>query len=87
MRIGRGHRNFRQVQLVKELERTLGRSYINKHYGYPNISTIRDILAAEKELLYAGRSTQFLHRSTKDWKNYGRLFHIQTLSNGPLRLT
>lgn len=84
MRIGRGHRNFRQVQLVKELERTLGRSYINKHYGYPNISTIRELLTAAKELLYAGKSAEFLHRSTKDWNNYSKLFHTQTLSNGPL---
>ncbi|KIV90387.1 hypothetical protein PV10_07696 [Exophiala mesophila] len=73
MRIGRGHRNFRQVQLVKQLEKILNRSQVNEHYGNPNISTISEILSAQKELLTRGRTAQSLHRSTRDWQNFDKL--------------
>ncbi|KIW66675.1 hypothetical protein PV04_05984 [Phialophora macrospora] len=72
MRIGRGHRDYRDVALKLHVQGLLRRSHNNYQYGNPYISFNNEIRVQDAMLKQAAHNDS-LHKSTKAWRNYYRL--------------
>ena len=70
MRIGRGHRDYRHIRLEKHFRKLLGRSQVDKHYGNPYISTIREALSTPGTLLKHARVANLLHKRAREGTDY-----------------
>ncbi|EXJ58190.1 hypothetical protein A1O7_05615 [Cladophialophora yegresii CBS 114405] len=72
MRIGRGHRDYRDVTLKAHVQSLLRRSHSNFQYGNPYISLNNEIRVQDALFKQAAQNDN-LHKSTKAWRNYHRL--------------
>ena len=82
MRIGRGHRDFRDVTLLAYVRALLRRSHNNYQYGNPYISLDNEVRVQDALLKQATRNDS-LHKSTKAWRNYCKMgqLHLSVLAN------
>ena len=69
MRIGRFHRDSRDVSLKSQITAILRRSQVPQHYGNPYISFSDKLLLQEDTFRHVA-GAQDLHRSTKAWRNF-----------------
>jgi hypothetical protein len=72
MRIGRGHRDYRDVTLKAYFRALLRRSHNNYQYGNPYISLNNEIRLQDALLKQASHDDS-LHKSTRAWRNYREL--------------
>ncbi|OAL38384.1 hypothetical protein AYO20_02443 [Fonsecaea nubica] len=72
MRIGRGHRDYRDITLKVQVRGILRRTQNSTHYGNPYIS-LHDQIQLQDAIFKQASRLDSLHKSTKSWRNYYRL--------------
>lgn len=69
MRIGRGHRDFRDVTLKAYVQALLRRSHNNYQYGNPYIS-LNNGVRVQDALFKQALHNDSLHKASREWRNY-----------------
>jgi aspartyl-tRNA(Asn)/glutamyl-tRNA(Gln) amidotransferase subunit A len=72
MRIGRGHRHFRDVRLEAQAARLLRRTWVNRHHGKPFASISTEVQLRE-QLHERLAVLNGLHKTTRRYRNYAKL--------------
>ncbi|KIY00786.1 uncharacterized protein Z520_03451 [Fonsecaea multimorphosa CBS 102226] len=72
MRIGRGHRDYRDITLKAQVRSILQRSQNSAHYGNPYIS-LHDQIRLQDAVFKRAERLDSVHKSTRNWKNFHRL--------------
>ncbi|EXJ68830.1 uncharacterized protein A1O5_07762 [Cladophialophora psammophila CBS 110553] len=72
MRIGRGHRDYRDITLKAQVRAILRRSQNSAHFGNPYIS-LHDQIRLQDAVFKQAARLDSLHKSTKAWRNFYRL--------------